>query len=439
MLGGASRYDVQSLPFLRAASVFVLAYVVWKMPTERLREVKWPLILLGALAFTMLLQLVKLPPSIWQDFAGRDIVYRIGVAAGMGDVWRPVTFSPASTWNSLASLTVPAAALVLLAWMKRSEWRQALWIFVGIGALSALMGIMQLVLPESDNLYLYAITNAGEAVGLFANRNHNAIFCGVALLAAIDRLQEDWSASELPFRIGGSAVAALLVIGILVNASRAGLLVLVLVFALASLRQLASLRKAKGSLILRLLWLVLPVLGAGLLAVALFTQDRLAGLTRLIEKDPLDEQRTQLFPYFLEMLRDHMPWGAGFGAFEQAYRVIEPAELLGPRYLNQAHNDWIQFFIEGGVAAVVIFVLFALLVARAAISVLRKKTGNDATRRQTLLALMLLALFAVGSLVDYPLRTPLGMIFAVYCLAIAFRPTDAAGEALQVAHSQPKS
>ncbi len=260
-LGGASRYDVQSLPLLRAVSVLVIAFAAWKLPLDRLRAVKWPLVLLGALALTMIIQLIKLPPSIWQEFAGRDVVYRLGVAAGMEDVWRPITFSPAATWNSLASLTVPAAALVLLAWMGRAERRQALWVFVGIGALSAFLGIMQLALPAADNLYFYEITNSGSAVGLFANRNHNAIICGIALLAAIDRLQEEWRSRDLPFRIGGASVAALLVIGILVNASRAGLLVLVLVFALTSIRQFAMLRGGKGSVALRLVYAMLPVLG----------------------------------------------------------------------------------------------------------------------------------------------------------------------------------
>ena len=443
-LGGASRYDVESLPFLRAVSVLVLAFAVWKMPAERLRAVKWPLILLAALAITMLLQLIKLPPSIWQEFAGRSIVYRIGEAAGMDDVWRPITFSPASTWNSLAALSVPAAALVLLAWMRRSERRDALWVFIGIGALSALFGIMQIAMPGSTGLYLYDITNNGEAVGLFANRNHNAIVCGVALLAAIDRLQEDWSRFDLSMRIGGGAIAALLVIGILVNASRAGLLVLVLVFVLTSIRQLFMLLRGGGNRAYRAALAILPIIGSGLLAVALFVQDSLPAIDRLREQnplgeDPLGEQRTQLLPYFWEMLRDHMPWGAGFGAFEQAYRTIEPAEMLGPRYLNQAHNDWIQFFIEGGAAAAVIFVLFAVLLARAAWRAFGSGELSGQARRQTQLALLLLGLFSVGSLVDYPLRTPSGMVFAIYCLAIALRPIAAEADSLQVAHSQPKS
>ncbi len=171
----------------------------------------------------------------------------------------------------------------------------------------------------------------------------------------------------------------------------------------------------------------------------LFAQDRLAGLTRLVEQDPLGEQRTQLLPYFWQMLKDYMPWGAGFGAFEQAYRTIEPAELLGPRYLNQAHNDWIQFFIEGGAAAAVIFAAFVALALRAVFRLLRSSGIGAPARRQTLLALLLLALFAVGSLVDYPLRTPLAMIFAVYCLAMVLRPVSTADDALQVAHSRPKS
>src|SRR3546814_18565778 len=51
---------------------------------------------------------------------------------------------------------------------------------------SAFLGILQVIGGPSNGFYLYRITNWESATGLFANRNHNAMFlaCGFPLLPA---------------------------------------------------------------------------------------------------------------------------------------------------------------------------------------------------------------------------------------------------------------
>lgn len=438
--GGASRYDVESLPVLRAVAALVIAFALWKMPLGRLAAVKWPLVLLGALALTMAIQLVPLPPESWSALPGRELIYRIGVAAGMGDLWRPITFSPARTWNSLASLVVPVAGLFLFAWMDRAERRRALWAFLAVGGVSALMGVAQLVLPAADNLYLYAITNREDAVGLFANRNHNAMFLACCLLATLDRLQENWKAYDMPLRLGVGALAGLLTLSILVNASRAGLLLLLIVLVIVSARQVFAPQPESGkgkSLVRRFA----PVGGAALallvIGVLLFAQDRMSAITRLQLEDPLGGQRVEYLPLFFDMVGEHIVLGTGFGAFQEAFRTIEPSEVLGPRYLNNAHNDWLQFFIEGGVFAVAIFLALAILLLRRVPALFKRSdAAGGRSLQQSRLAFAIIGLIALASILDYPLRTPLMMIFAMYFLAVFLRPIDDAENGLSVAQSR---
>lgn len=77
-------------------------------------------------------------------------------------------------------------------------------------------------------------------------------------------------------------------------------------------------------------------------------------------------------------------------------------------YVNQAHNDWAQVVIEGG--------LPALMIAFAAIIWLAGSIRLIWSRRKAA-AIFWLAIFAIlgaASLVDYPLRTPIIQSLALW-------------------------
>ncbi|WP_158610991.1 O-antigen ligase family protein [Aurantiacibacter spongiae] len=436
LLGGASRYDVQTLPWLRTGCILVLAVAVWKLPPGNLRAVRWPLLLVLALALVMVVQVIPLPPALWESLPHRDIIVEIQEAARMPEVWRPITFSPARTLNSLASLSVPLAVLAMLAWLTREERRNALWVFVAMGAFSAVLGLLQLVLPGSDNLYFYDITNAGDAVGVFANRNHNAVFLALCLLAVLWRERTDRERMGPSLRIWAWAAAGLLLVGILVNPSRAGLLILALVILITVASRLLFRDPASGHpdkaagrfpVVRKVAGTLVPLICVVLLVALLFGQGRVAAFSRLIAQDPLGEQRAQYLPIFLQMADAFKIWGAGFGAFQEVFRLFEPVELLGPRYLNNAHNDWLQVVIEGGLPALLVVLGGIVLLARRALSLLDRSDQNANAKRETALALLLVGLIAVASLFDYPLRTPIFMALLVYCLVQALRPPNDSG------------
>jgi O-antigen ligase len=215
------------------------------------------------------------------------------------------------------------------------------------------------------------------------------------------------------FIIGG-AVALILVLFplVLLTGSRAGLVLCAPTLAAgvwllyrSRAMQKAVERTQRHARVLRAG--VVAVLAIPLLFIfgTLLLAGRQTALSRLFETEAAEELRWTYLPIFLRMLGDFLPLGAGFGAFENAFDMYEPADTIGTRYLNQVHNDAIQVVLEGGIPAGVIVLLALLWLAHRLWRMVR-----SADSEQRLAAVFLggsMALWLAASLVDYPLRTPL--------------------------------
>jgi O-antigen ligase len=107
------------------------------------------------------------------------------------------------------------------------------------------------------------------------------------------------------------------------------------------------------------------------------------------------------------------PAGTGFGSFQQVYRVYEDPSAVTGTYVNHAHNDVIELFVEGGVPAMLLLGAFLLWWSRRAFQVWRQ-TDRQVAKAATIASAAILA----HSLVDYPLRTPgMAAIFA-FCISV---------------------
>lgn len=424
--GGGSRADIASLGPLRALAAVVLAIAIWFQTGRSVRRVMVPLVALLALAVLIALQLVPLPPAWWSALPGHEPIVRLGELTGVADAWRPVTLSPMKTANSLASLMVPLAGLMLVALMDDAHWRRLPWVFIAAGAASALFGIAQILLPGMSGLYLYEITNDDSAVGLFSNRNHNAMFLSVALLFSVLQLERAKWGSVTPETLAAGVGALVIFAGILVNASRSGLVGLGLVgliFAIRAVLQWRADRQA-GQRGIPLRVIVGGALGlASVALVAVFAAlGRSPAVERLLQHDPGQDLRVSALPTVMDILRDFQPFGTGFGAFEYAFRMREPEDMLGPRYFNNVHNDWLQFPLEGGIPAVILGLVVLALFTLRCWRLARGGTGEGAMRDNAVAGALTLVLLLIASIIDYPLRTPSIMLLAVIGAAMVFKP-----------------
>lgn len=440
LTGGASRYDVLSLAPLRLISAMVLAAVAWRLSRADLGRVRIPLLMLMAIAATMALQLVPLPPALWSELPGRSLIHEIGGLLRMEEIWRPVTFSPGRTFNSLASLIVPLAALGLMAQLDARSMKHVPWIFVGVGCLSALLGIAQVAFEDASNLYFYAVTNHGTAVGLFANRNHNAVFLACCFLICLLRIGGLEGDRAINARIAIAAAMTLLICGIMVNSSRAGLLSLALALLVFMASQVIRRVRSSGAstsrqgLGLATAAPIALVAAATAMVGAFIWFERSPAFSRVLEQDAVADARVKILPVVLDMAAQFQPWGVGFGAFEQAYRTVEPESLLFPSYVNHAHNDWLQFIVEGGLAGAAIMLVLGILLIKRAIRLAPADRDGAPMQRDAGIAFGVLFILGVASTLDYPLRTPTMMVFGIWCLTVIFHPASAERDSFAVAN-----
>ncbi|MXO47503.1 hypothetical protein GRI69_04435 [Erythrobacter vulgaris] len=385
---------------------------------DDLARIKLPLLLVAGIALIASLQLVPLPPDLWTLLPEHEAIARLDNLLGL-EVWRPVTLSSAATINALGSLTVPLAALLLFSMVR--DHTPVLLGFVAIGIVSALLGIMQLFADPRSGLFFYEITNNGSAVGLFANRNHHAVFLACCLLVSLFLMQHSDERRFPWIKWSMAAAGAFLALAIITNASRAGIIALcmslflgALTLGIDRLKTRKTSAAARQGKFLPILLAVVAIILLPLFALA----ERSPALARILENSALEDLRAKLLPILLDMVGDFQPWGSGLGAFEYAYRMREPVDLLGPAYVNEAHNDWLQFPIETGVPGLILFALLAVICVRRFI----RLPYERGARSEPWLGLGILIVLGAASVVDYPLRVPSVMVLAVIALAMFGAP-----------------
>ncbi|MXP13322.1 hypothetical protein GRI44_00925 [Altererythrobacter confluentis] len=423
LMGGGSRGDIASLPFLRFLSACAIGVAILLLSKSDLSQVKIPLFLLLSLVLLGLFQLVPIPPALWTGLPGREPIAQIDALIGL-DAWRPVSLSPVLTMNAVASLTAPLAALLWFAIARKTD--RVLLVFVAIGGVSALLGIIQLFADPQSGVFLYRITNSGSAVGLFANRNHQGVFLACCVMISLYLVQRTPASDRNPNSLYFGGAALLMALGVIVTASRAGLITLILAISFAILALLIKRFKAHSPSTRRQrprLFSMALMAAVFLLGVVFVVAERVPALSRLIETDELRELRVKMAPILIDLTADFQPLGSGLGTFEYAYRMREPTELLAPSYVNEAHNDWMQFPIEGGAFAFVIIGLGIAFVIYRSLQLAKDKSQPGNPIDQSWLGLGILIILAAASVVDYPLHVPSVMAVSVIGLAIFARPT----------------
>src|SRR5690606_15042423 len=163
-------------------AVLFCLYGLLVATAEQLRSARAALLLVGSLMLLAVVQLLPLPPGLWRGLPGRELVSEASELVGSGADWRPLSLDPNRTWNAFFALLVPLATVCLIT-IQEPRWQQKVpVILLGVGLLSAVLGYLQAV--GGNGLHLYEITHRGFPVGLFANKNHQAVLLLWLIFAA---------------------------------------------------------------------------------------------------------------------------------------------------------------------------------------------------------------------------------------------------------------
>jgi O-antigen ligase len=422
LIAGGARDDIVSLLIWRPLSALVLVFAVIFHGAEAWRRGK--ALILFAVVTTALVaaNLIPLPPAVWSALPGRESVVAVYRAAGMDLPWQPLSIAQVRTWNALFSLMGPVAMLLTTLVLSDRRHRQLLYICLGLGLVSGIIGMVQAIGPSDGPLYFYQITNNGTSVGLFANRNHQAAVLAslLPLLAAGLTLFKGKPDKLFFHRALTYATAALLVPLVLMTGSRAGI-VLSLVGALCAWFWVRRPPEATGRVVgirsehrSRLVGVAITV---GLLFAVIVISVRTPALTRLMQTDPASELRIAALPTVMAATWRYFPIGSGIGTFVEAYQIGEPDALISERYFNHAHNEFLELPMTGGVPALILLAwaaVLGLLAFRALWRARKNDRSDPAYARQALgrAGLSVILILVLASATDYPLRVPSIAIYA---------------------------
>jgi O-antigen ligase len=361
-------------------------------------------VLPGLLVLIALLQLLPLPLAFWQTGALRTQLAQEMLAAG-ATVAPQLSLDPLASERALLSL-LPACALFAAVWrLGPAQRRQLVLMFIALALLSILLGFAQLADGQESLLRFHSPTNTTEAVGFFANRNHFASLLVTALPFAIGAAvwwfqhRRPGAPGDILGVVGLVGIAMLLILGIALARSRAGLLLGMLAVAFCVPLLLRWRGQRGGGRALLVVIVATVLLGA---------QFALIGIVQRLQTDPLDDGRWEYARVLSAAAQDAGPLGTGLGTFGQVYPQYEAETGAGPGYavVNHAHNDVLELVLELGWLAAPVLLVLLLWMGWVGWRLLRSTNGIDPqalllARLAWVSALML----ALHSFLDYPLRT----------------------------------
>lgn len=391
------------------------------------------LLLAFAPLWLAVIQLMPWPAAVWRRLPGHDRYAQALDVLQLGDVgWRPLSLMPDATVLSLLA-GIPLTALFLLGLLaSHGAVRTLVRVVVLVSAAQAVFGLLQV--GGGRELY-FGAQAYGRAIGSFANPNHLASALAMALPLAIFLLRE---ALAKPGRTEGQrrrlgigadlmrtlsvtfwAVVLLFLLSALVaSASRAGILVALVVAGLS----LLLIPVAKGAR--RQRWWRAGLAAAVLVVVLMAVGTE--GLLSRFDGGVQQDARWQIFVASARAAWTYFPWGSGMGTFAGVFAPFQSPTLT--HFVDFAHNDYLQLAVEGGLPFLLQAGLALALAVGSVRRLLRRLRDDPASPWTVLQASCALGLLAVllHSLVDFNLRIPANAMVAAFFAGVILRRSSRA-------------
>jgi len=259
------------------------------------------------------------------------------------------------TWTSVLNwvtwLALFFLALQLLRQSAARDWFLRFVLYFGFGL--SVLSTVQMFTSGGKIFWLFPSGYTDHVLGPFVYRNQYAAFLEMILPIALWEGLRDRRRAFAYF-----AMAAAMLASVVAAASRAGsLLMCAEVAAVLLVAWLSGTAPARA---VARAWVTFGAIAVVLTGIVGWQALR----QRLWEPDPFGGRREFLISS-LAMLHDRPAMGVGLGNWARAYPQY--AVFDDGTYVNQAHNDWLQWAVEGGLPFFAIMLSLVVLAAPAAL------------------------------------------------------------------------
>lgn len=318
--------------------------------------------------------------------------------AGVAGIPRTLSLSPFDTemtaYHVLALALFLSVGLVVVDSAKRV--RKLLVLITVFGSLFAFFAILQSFLSPGKIYGIYERIGANP-FGSYVNRHNYAAFIEMCIAVPLGSLLS--GSIDRDKKLIYVTAITLMSVSLLLSGSRGGLVAMVaaVVFLLIITNKAVGAKRFA-------LRIGLACVLVGVIVAGAFYIGGDSSLTRIAEtatsKD-VTTDRTHIWGITLKIIGANFPFGAGIGAYAQAYTPFD--DRSGLERVEQAHNDYLQVLADAGIvgAAIAGFFFYVL------IGTIRRNIASGNTFRRGVAMGATAGIFAilVHSIFDFVLHT----------------------------------
>ncbi|MBS0193336.1 MAG: O-antigen ligase family protein [Proteobacteria bacterium] len=434
LLGGGAGWLGDTVVQLLSLPLFVLSGLEWRRQAWKAGD--WMLLaLIGGVLLLGALQLMPISADVWARLPGRAELLADLHAAGLRPVTYSLSLNPVATERSLLWLLPAVAMLLATRWM---SWRQTRVLLIVLFATIIFLlgfGVMSKTATNSDvlatvresvaqtNLALNSISDPNASApaapvdsgfAVYSNRNHFATLLAMTIPLALGAALAVWRRSDRDKKNAfatQSLMFVLVLIGLLIGVvetkSRSG-------FVLGPAALAAGLLMfPRMGLSRKLTWLavggVLAIVAIAVILVGSGTLDRF-----FTESADLD-LRWGIHATTLDAARHFGVLGSGLGTFVEAYQQVVPHEGYLAAYVNHAHGDYHELWLETGWPGAALLIAFLGWYLQASFKAWTRKSTDAPVVLARAASIAILVVLA-HSYLEYPLRkTAILALMGVVC------------------------
>lgn len=417
VFGGSSQDLTNYKQILYGGSLLGLAGIFYARGAGRYPEnplgkpLRTAHLFMAAIVIVTGLYLVPLPYGLWSSLPGRDVQLNLAQALNINSIAMPASMTPRSTiLTMLGFVPVCVALLILGHFQTRKDLKQFVRVLPVIGAIIALTGVVQVWL--FSGLSLYEVANKDAPLAFFSNTNHFASALLLLLPLALYNIYESLDTGQWKERILNCIAALVMIMAIIMTGSRAGQSLLMyegftLAAILASTKLPLALARVSG--------IVIVTIAAITVGMSLFCimQAELGA--------EYETSRSVFNRKTIEIIPNVMPLGSGPGSFEPVYKINETPDIISPKFVNEAHNDYLQLALEYGAPGLILLIIYLAAFLFSGFKLFLRSESLVALR---VTAALSLSAVLFHSMADYPLRSPVNAVLFAILSAILIGQWD---------------